>query len=76
MFASLVSGAVEPELVKVAKAAQVALSGVRQRLVEQSQGDDPVTVLAARQQLKALDAWEPGIAEFLEAFGSEHGGAV
>ena len=76
MFASLVSGAVEPELVKVAKAAQVALSGVRMRLNEQTASEDPVTVLAARQQLKALDAWEPALAEFLEAFGAEHGGTV
>ena len=76
MFSSLVSGAVEPELVKVMRAAQVALNGVRMRLNEQAAGDDPVTVLAARQQLKVLDAWEPGLAEFLETFSPGADGAL
>ena len=76
MFGNLVSGAVEPEIVKVARAAQAALNGVRKRLTEQLASDDLVTVLAARQQLKALDAWEPGIGEFLEAFQPGQEGAA
>jgi hypothetical protein len=65
MFSSLVSGAVEPELVKIVKAALASLDVVRMRLEEQTSDMDPITVLAARQQLKALDAWTPGLADFL-----------
>ena len=66
MFSSLVSGAVEPELVKIVRAALASMEVVRLKLEEQTNDMDPITVLAARQQLKALDAWTPGLVDFLE----------
>lgn len=67
MFESLVSGALDPEVIKYLKAVKHALEGVEERLRTQEASNDPVRVLSARVQLDAIAAWAPAVDEMLKA---------
>lgn len=65
MFESLVSGSIDPEIIKLLKLVKQALVGVESRLVAQVETGEPVRMLAASAQLDAVHAWSPAIDDLL-----------
>jgi hypothetical protein len=67
MFESLVSGALDPEVVKYLKLVKHVLGGVKERLAAQEASGEPVAMLTAKVQFDVIMVWEPAIDEMLAA---------